>query len=234
MNNLKYLAGIPVSVDDIFVYPLKLREIAELGEYDYQSLLNLLTFNPEDKLVEHKFKDTSTFEIIIANLFRGSEDIIDLLQQAFAVFFKSEASVDEQNGRIILDNIKSKNYLTQENYEQIKIVLLEMNCITKDEKKEYNPKGLKAREIIEKMKKGKERLQSNNVPLTLFDLVSIYATHGKSDITTVWEYTIYQFNDQFQRMRMFDNCQLSNQINVQALVNGGKDIKFEDYMKKLK
>ena len=96
----------------------------------------------------------------------------------------------------------------------------------------------KAREIAERQRKAREKVNKikskNNEQLDYFDLISAFCSYNKSgvDIIQVWEYTIYQFNDQFKRMQLVDDYSIS----IQSILAGGdpKKVDVKHFISRLK
>ena len=92
--------------------------------------------------------------------------------------------------------------------------------------------------MLEKRRKARERLNkaknndSDGERLTLDDLVSIVCANGNGiNIFNVWDLSFYAFNDQFNRMKMFDDYQIS----VQSLLAGAdpNEIELKHWMSKI-
>ena len=67
----------------------------------------------------------------------------------------------------------------------------------------------------------------------LIDLISVLASkHNNLNIMNIWELNYFQFNDQFQRMQLIENYDMS----VRQLLAGvdKKHVNLEHYIKKIK
>ena len=74
---LKLLAGLPIYVKDVGnIYPLKLKEVAELGEIKYNSCLSALCFDIDDLNWDENMvmpEGITTFDIMMANCTKDEE-----------------------------------------------------------------------------------------------------------------------------------------------------------------
>ena len=93
--------------------------------------------------------------------------------------------------------------------------------VLEDERKEERLKRRKAKS-----------LDDDESAITLSDLVSILASGFGMTLQEVMGYDLYQFNDQFNRLKIMDDYEVS----VQALLHGAKkeDINFTHWLTKIK
>ena len=68
------------------------------------------------------------------------------------------------------------------------------------------------------MKRRKAKEPDEDSAITLADLVSILASGLGMSMDLVMDYDLYQFNDQFNRLKIMDDYEVS----VQALLHGAK------------
>jgi hypothetical protein len=224
---LKLLANIPIPIENVgYIYSKTLKEIATLGINTYYSYLNNLCFDIDDlKLEENIDKNQiKTFDIIIANCIRD-EEYKKLILMGLSLFFNENVEFEPQYNVFCL-GVETKNIrvIHRDNFDIIKKILRLQHWLKdSDKESEYNPANAKARELIEKKKLLKQKINKsknvNNDEITLCDLISIYCANGNgADILKVWDYTLYQFNDQFNRMRMLEDYN----IGIQALIHGAE------------
>ena len=104
-----------------------------------------------------------------------------------------------------------------------------------------NPDNEMCRSILEKRKKAREKLakakarqseDEDGEPLTIVDLISIYAQAEHMKPEEVFQYDVYQFNNQFNRMKIFKDYD----VNIQALLAGAKseEIDLQHWLSKIK
>jgi hypothetical protein len=152
-----------------------------------------------------------------------------------SLFFKEKVSF---NGYVFyLGEVSEKRYLNEEIFNHIQKVLKKICCVENIQEDIENPANSKARELLEKRKKYRQKLKKakqngDEEPLTLRDLISIYCTDGNgASILNVGQFTMYQFNDQFNRMTMLQDYN----VNIQALLHGGSsNEELKSWMRKIK
>ena len=113
--------------------------------------------------------------------------------------------------------------ITQENFDDVQAVIRLRNGLQDIEEEEENPDNEAARRVLQRRKE--ERLKRKRLKevdeesaITLADLVSILASGFGLTMADVMKYDIYQFNDQFNRLKIMDDYE----VNVQALLHGAK------------
>jgi hypothetical protein len=168
---------------------------------------------------------------------------LDLFNEWLSVICRQPVSFSyERCSFIIGENDDKQNIveINSSNFLDIQEIIRKRNGIdesaNEDEDKE-NPADEKAKQWLEKKKRLDEKIkklkkQSDDESLTIGDLVSILAGGMKLPLSTVMEYDMYQFNDQFNRLRIFDDYQ----VNIQALLHGAKseDINIQHWISKIK
>lgn len=220
----KLLAGLPILVDKTLIYPLTLKEIFGYGYMNYQKNLWVFTEKIDDifKDIPEEYKALNTFDIFL-NFEGDNENFISSLK----LFFKENTIIINKQIQIIA--LPNKQIIDRNNWIKFcEVINLQNNINKRDEKEQYNPKSARAKEIAEKLKKAKEKINKvkakNNEDLDLLDLISAFASYNKNiNILDVWNMTIYQFNDQFQRMQLWNDYDIS----IQSLLHGADSNKVD-------
>lgn len=238
IDKLKLLAGDPIQFSDVgHIYPFTIRTIKDIGgEKEFNSYLNVLTMGKE--LIKRTFGESneldglSDFEIIYLFI---SMDINykNIVTKALRTILKKDIIATDY-GFLVEDKV-----INNSNFDELVHIVKVQNCLKKlSNETEENPANDKARELLEKRKKARERLnklknnESDGEPLALDDLVSILCANGNGiNIFNVWDLSFYAFNDQFNRMKMFDDYQVS----VQSLLAGAdpNEIELKHWMSKI-
>jgi len=198
--NLMSLAGMPININGIGkIYPIKLKEIAEIGDSKYNQYLNHLcisidSFNIDEETKNKLIKEKTTSFMLILSLCiqDDTNQFLEIMTDALKFFLKKEVIlIPYLNGFFIgtmndleniLNNIKDENdlikifqekgFINNDNYEVFKKVIMLQNCIeikSTDEKKYANDK---AKEIAEKLKKAKEKI--NKIKAKQGEILSLY------------------------------------------------------------
>lgn len=117
-------------------------------------------------------------------------------------------------------------------------VIRQRNGLQDIEAEQDNPENEAARRVLQRRKEERlkrrkaKRSDEDESDITLSDLVSILASGLGMTLQDVMAYDIYQFNDQFNRLKIMDDYEIS----VQALLHGAKkeDIHFTHWLTKIK
>lgn len=183
--------------------------------------------------------------------FQNKEDIDNLLCSSLPSFlmliFQSEVTFDVDDG-FVIENKNSKSaedkyfYLNESNFNNFRDLLRYRNCLNDiyEEIDDENPANEMARMLLEKRKKLREKLKKSKQnsnddesALTIADLISIFAESRKLSLQEIYKnYDIYQFNNQFNRLKIMEDYQ----VNIQILLAGAKneDVKLQHWLTKIK
>jgi hypothetical protein len=238
-DKLKLLAGLSLSMGDILIKPLTLRQIVEKGYEQYNLYLMNLVAEPQDFNLAKDVDMTNifTWDIILSNMYYGTDEYRKFLIEALQLFLNSKVRfISTQGffhiGESIWDDIKKTcnfNSLNKENYEDFKRILKSQNCLDKEKKDEFaNTANSKAEEIKRKILKGRQSIQGAETKVSFEDLISVLAANGNNlNILNVWDVTLVQFNNQFNRMQMVE----SYDINIRYILAGAKpdEIQLKHY-----
>lgn len=241
---LKLLRGKPLDIGIGIIHPLTLDEIVELGYSRYNHYLTLLTIDKsylENQGVDIDLSEIKNFDIIYENCLHHKDflkEYFDMLE----LFFKEPVSIGD--GFFYFGDIneiisgESKRVIYRDNFDEIVELIKQLNNISSMDT-DLNPANAKAKEILEKRQKAREVLakvknaDGDSEPLTLSDLVSILCANGNNiNLSNVWDLTIYQFNNQFNRMKMLENFN----INIRSLLAGAdpQKVELKHWMSKIK
>ncbi|GIP32610.1 hypothetical protein [Paenibacillus sp. J2TS4] len=231
---LKTLANLPTAIAGIRITPLSLHEIIQHGYTRYNLYLSALTLHKEHLIhpdYVHQLPDhIGVLEIIASHPDREiSHAFFDGLK-----FFLQTDQVVYDNGLFVNDIRISPAEL-----EQLIQVIKIQNCLLTPEDDDFNPINERAQKIKQKMLDNKRKIQELKKSsgdaaesLTFSDLISIVCAHANGiHIHNVFELNMFQFNNQFNRMKMLDEYE----VNIQALLHGAdsKQIQLKHWMSKM-
>lgn len=234
--DLQLLSKDPIFAAGVPVYPVSLREIAKIGYQQYSRVLGYLCITKEK--IQEAFGDEYdidplTFLLSIAQSEELKGDLVSVLKlichciPEFDAENKciriGEASIDEESLRSFRDIVRARNGI-------------EGNSEEEDE----NPANERARQLLElrrklrkkvKDRKAQANMDDGENSLSMADLVSILAAGLHLTVFDVMEYDLYQFNDQFHRLKIFDDYQVS----IQSLLHGAKkeDVNLKHWLSKI-
>lgn len=237
---LKLFAGMPLFLKSVgLLYPFTIKDIAEKGETNYHLFLSLISVDKDSFDNPNAINDITNFEMMLLALM-SNETYLDVLIDSLTFVFKKDILFDAKN---MCFKIGRNKILDANNFDEFVNLIKLLNCIidtetyltskqlasASDVVKSYLKKRNEANEKVLKQKKAKST--QNNEDLTMTDLVSIFIIgNGNISYEEVWQLPIYAFNTLFSRMYAFQEFN----INIQALLNGGKNIKIKNWMGKLK
>jgi len=208
--NLKLLRGLPIEVQGIKIYPPTIDDIVEATFEKYNGFLNLLCIDKDSIKNIFKLKeDISAFEFIVVGC-NENDEYKNLIFEALQFFLKEK--VDTHYAGFLVD----KQPMNEEAFNEIVKIIKLQNCLVEKETEEkIKPANERARKMLEQMKKNQEELnkiKAKNV-LTFYDLISIFAAYSENiNILNVWDLTFFQFNDQFNRLKIMKEYDANLQI----------------------
>lgn len=229
-DQLKLLAGMPIMVENVGrIYPLTLGEIAEMGQNEYDIKVSILLVNKNIiEIPNNENLNNFSFAMLYCAY---NNDFKKLFLNSLSLFFRETVNLQmtsKENGFLYIENFERR--IDESNFDLVQNIIKEQNCIKKDMSEEYNPADeaterlLKRREELRKKISEIKNKDNNNDPLTLSDLVSILSSRGNGiDIFNVWDLSMYAFNDQFNRMKMFDDYD----VNIRSILAGADPNKID-------
>jgi hypothetical protein len=228
--SLKMQAGMAVEAGSILVRPKTLREIVSNGYSDYNNKLGTISLNVSDLVkgienVDSVEEGATVFDLVFGS---GDASLIAQFVLALAYFLDEDTyRFDDELGLVFGESGKVVNH---ENYNELADLIRYQNCVKMPKADSYNPKDEKARQIIEKLKKGKEQVEKakqkkgSGDNIDFESVVSAVSTKSNSiNKLNVWDLTIYQLYDEFKRLEMITGYDTS----ILAMLNGAdiKDLK---------
>jgi hypothetical protein len=225
MNNnidleCKYISGKVVYVDGVPIYPLPLDYIFELGYSTYNRMLNYICISSSviSDLLKVDYEEEEVFNFLIANCLTYDNIYSDVIG-FFNLICRDELFISKDG---VITNADNTIQVDNFNFLKIQKVIKQRNGVENIKEDIDNPSNEMARRLIEKRNKLRKKLEkqkhdeSGSSEITIVDLVSILASGLGLEIETVCKYDIYQFNDQFNRLKIFKDYE----VNIQALLAG--------------
>lgn len=224
----------PIFVEGVPVYPISLQEIAKIGYMRFNAGMRFLCLSADDIRLHsgHEIAEDEIFKYLFACCAESSElrEMICLLLSRIThtkmnmlvhrqVFSCGAFDIGRRNFRAIQDVIRLRNGLR--------------NIDEEDD----NPDNEAARRVLqrrkeERLKRKRAKAAEDGSDITISDLVSIMANGLGMTIHDIMQYDLYQFNDQFNRLKIMDDYEVS----VQALLHGAKkeDVNLTHWITKIK
>lgn len=240
VNDLMLFSGIdiPFPQAQIAIHQPTIKEIGLIGEESFYSGCGALNFSKNSLSSEDRIalKDFTDFEILMSMINNRSlntqQTRIDILMILTLLFPDYQIKISQQEISLIKEG--ESHLINSGNFEEFKKILTAMFCLKgKGSETEYNPSGDKAREIIEKLNKRKQKIAEQNGDQKVSVLnrfASILAIGQKQDLNEILDYTVYQLFDQFDRFTLKEQFD----IHLKAQLAGARDLgEIEDWKKDL-
>ena len=227
---------IPVPGCQIVVHQPKIKEIALIGETDFfmgaQCLcVNKSMYSQDESLLEN----TSNFQIFMTIMSeKETKDKKVAVMQLFSILFPDYKIILTPRS-ILFNNSIDKIMIDESNFDILQEILKEIFCFKSGHGQDsYNPAGDKAREIAEKLMRGRQRIaaeKGEDKGSALVQYTSALAVGLNSmSLNDVINLTIYQLYDLVQRYSLFVNWDL----DVRTRLAGGKpDSQPDNWMKNI-
>ena len=207
ISEMELLKGKPIDLGICKVHPLTLNEIVELTEEKYNQALSLITFNKSRlDIKDEELNKLTDYQILLAYCYHNHE-IRDLFFESIEIFLKEPIHLHEL-GFFYLGELEEQRIIDENGLKQIQEVVKKQNFLSTEEEKAMKPANDKAAELIEKMKKIKEKLakQNREDELHLSDIISIVACYSDGiNLFNVWDLTVYQLYIAYLRLIMWDD-----------------------------
>lgn len=251
----KLLSGGVIYLDGCPTYKVTLEDMANYG---FTRMQNVIALMSSDDSSASRFLNVSVgdekisiyYVLVVGILQELAQNIQSDVEQesllsnsipAFlSLFFKRDVCFDENNGFVVKDTDGTTVFvLNEENYNQFRIILKCRNCLSDlSDAEDENPANEMAAKLLAKKKMLREKIHKSKKSrgedgVSMADLISIFAEAEGMPLQDVYKnYDMYQFNNQFNRLKIMDDFH----VNIQALLAGAKseDIKLQHWLSKIK
>ena len=230
---------IPVPECQLVIHQPSIQEISMIGEKTYFTGAQCLSLHKtmfiSDKSVLSEINNFQIFMTIMQE--KQAQDKKEAVQDVLLLLFPKKQvlftpnsllfrSSDGQGETIIVD---------ETNFEELQEVLRKIFCTSNGpmDQQAFNPKGNKAKEIAQKLQRGRERIAaehgaSNTSVLSQY--LSILTVALSQSLTELTKLTMFQLYDLIERYHLW----VSWDIDVRTRLAGGKpDSKPDNWMKNL-
>lgn len=235
LNDLLLLSGvdIPFQQAQISIHQPTIKEISFIGEEAFFIGCELLNFSKDILATEDKtnLEDRTNFEVLMSIMkdksLTAQKGKVSALMVLTLIFPGYEIHIQKDCISLVKEN--DVHNINNQNFEDFKRIIVAMFCLKeRSADQEYNPAGKKARELAEKMKKGRQKAaaakgEAQKVSL-LSRYISILSVGENKSFDTLLGYTIYQLFDEFNRFELKQRYD----IYVQAKMAGAKDLEEVD------
>ena len=231
--SLKFCSDDPVYVDGVPIHPIPLQKIAAVGYSRFNAELRLLCLTEQDikELTDADISEIGVYTYLVGNALHD-EQVMDVLLYWFSFITQSRVLFSSKS----LCFSSGAFEINKDNFDEIQEVIRYRNGLHNIEEEAENPDNEAARRLLqrrkeERMKRRKAKQGDEDTALTLSDLISILASGLKRTFEEIMRYDLHQFNDQFNRLKILDDYEVS----IQALLHGAKkeDVKITHWITKI-
>lgn len=248
----KLLSGGVINIDGCPTYKVTLEDMANYGFSQMQNIIALIA--SDDKRASSLLKNiddvVSTYYVLAIGIIqelkqtKANSDHESVLYNStiafLSLFFRQSVYFDQSTGFVVKDNLGNVVFvLNENNYNQFREIVRYRNClIDLDGLEDENPANEMVAKLLEKKRMLNEKIRKSKKiqgedGISMVDLISIFAEAESMPLQDVYHnYDIYQFNNQFNRLKIMDDYH----VNIQALLAGAKpeDTKLRHWLSKIK
>lgn len=227
---------IPIPAIQGVIHQPKIKEIALLGESDFFIAVQCLNVN-KDFLSQDKtlLQNTSNFQIFMTIMSeKETKDKRHATQQLLSLLFPKHNVM--LTPRSILMQGEQSFMIDESNFDAVQEVLKQIFCISNKNNQQagFNPANDKAREIAEKLMRGRQRVAELNgtANASIFSQYLSILTVGLSSMSLqeLMDLTMYQLYDLVERYQLY----ISWDIDIRSRLAGAKpDDKPDNWMKNI-
>lgn len=228
---------IPIPELQTAIHQPKIKEIALMGEADFFVAIQCLNID-KNLLCQDKtlLLDTNNFQIFMTIMSEkeardkkfATQQLLQLLFPNYSVLFTPRS--------IMLQNKDTSTLIDENNFEAFQKIIRQIFCTSNQSNQQtgFNPANDKAREIAEKLMKGRQRVAELNgsANASIFtQYLSILAVGLSSmSIKDLMELTMFQMYDLVERYQLY----ISWDIDIRSRLAGAKpDDRPDNWMKNI-
>lgn len=247
IDELTLLSGndIPFAPGQVNIHQPTLKEIAYIGEEAFFTGCHLLNFSKGMLETQGKVNldDLSNFEILMSivndtNNPSAKQQKVNMLMVLTLLFPEHEIEFFYNEISLTKSNFEKesfeKGFINKDNFEEFKQIIKTIFGLgASSASDEYNPQGDLAKKIAKKLDERRKKLAKqkggDGQKIAIFSrYISILTVGENKDMNSLFNLTVYQLLDEFQRYEL----KMSFDYHLQAKMAGAKDLKdVDDWMK---
>ena len=230
-------SDIPVPEIQTTIHQPKIKEIALIGETDFFVAIQCLNVDKnllrQDKTL---LQNTNNFQIFMTIMSeKETRDKKIATQQLLQLLFPKHTIMFTPRS-IILQNGESSALIDENNFEALQEIFKQIFCVSNKNNQQagFNPANEKARQIAEKLMRGRQRVAEINgsANASIFSQYLSILTVGLSSMSLqeLMELTMFQLYDLVERYQLY----ISWDIDIRSRLAGAKpDDKPDNWMKNI-
>ena len=230
-------SDIPIPECQLVLHQPTMKEIAFMGEHEFFVGVQTLTlhksmFMDKDKGVPESITNFQIFMTIVNG--KETADKKEIVKQLFLIIFPKYKVLFTPNSILFQDD-NGNHMVDASNFESLQEILRMVFCVnsTDMDKQAFNPANDAAKEIAEKLMRGRQRVaaQSGENNHSIFSqYLSVLAIGTQLGFNELQTYTMYQIFDLMERYSLYTNWD----IDLRCRLAGGKpDTQPDNWMKNI-
>ena len=250
IDELTLLSGIDIAIPELSlsIHPPTLREISYVGESQFFQGAQLLIYSVEDFIKKSRegiseedriaISTLSNFELLMK--MSEADPMIKPNMLILLTLLFPNHMIDVEERFIMLRTTGEKPHTTlinAQNFSVLQEVVKVILCLQSGDKKEdFNPKGDLAREIAEKIKKGREKVAAlkgeteKEQASFLSKYISSLAIGTKTNtLKDLFDLTLFQFYNQLERFSLYEQYTMG----IKSALAGASNVEHVDWMQNI-
>ena len=230
-------SDIPIPECQLVLHQPTMKEIAFMGEHEFFVGVLTLTlhksmFMDKDKGVPESITNFQIFMTIVNG--KETADKKEIVKQLFLIIFPKYKVLFTPNSILFQDD-NGNHMVDASNFESLQEILRMVFCVnsTDMDKQAFNPANDAAKEIAEKLMRGRQRVaaQSGENNHSIFSqYLSVLVIGTQLGFNELQTYTMYQIFDLMERYSLYTNWD----IDLRCRLAGGKpDTQPDNWMKNI-
>ena len=230
-------SDIPIPECQLVLHQPTIKEIAFMGEHEFFVGVQTLTlhksmFMDKDKGVPESITNFQIFMTIVNG--KETADKKEIVKQLFLIIFPKYKVLFTPNSILFQDD-NGNHMVDANNFESLQEILRMVFCVnsTDMDKQAFNPANDAAKEIAEKLMRGRQRVaaQSGENNHSIFSqYLSVLVIGTQLGFNELQTYTMYQIFDLMERYSLYTNWD----IDLRCRLAGGKpDTQPDNWMKNI-
>ena len=239
-KRLALMCGIDIPVPEcqLVVHQPRIKEIAYLGEQDFfigaQTFCVSKTMFTQDKNILEQTNNFQIFMTIMSE--KETADKREAVKQIIPLFFPQYKMLLTPRS-IVLQALEGDQVITidESNFEILQNAISDICCLRSGSSDTFNPADAKAKEIADKLMRGRQRVaaqKSDGGNSSIFTQYLSILTIGINSMSLhdLMDLTIYQMYDLIERYSLFVNWDMDIRSR---LAGGSPDSKPDNWMKNI-
>lgn len=228
---------IPVPECQLVIHQPRIKEIALIGETDFFTGIQCLCLNKNMFIKDESvLADTNNFQIFMTIMSeKQTADKKMAVQSVFTILFPSYRAMFTPRS-LVLSKEGQTFQIDENNFEYLQSAIASICCLKNGpmDQQTFNPADAKAREIAEKLMRGRQRVaaqkgESNSSIFSQY-LSTITVGLASMSLQNAMDLTIYQLYDLIERYMLYINWD----IDIRSRLAGAKpETQPENWMKNI-